>query len=84
MFWRSALGAVIISRKNENEDTWRRGLWWRPEYGGSVSRRNFDTNMLDYTVSQIRTPTIFMFTGFEPCIVIYMCNKKQQNAHFFH
>ena len=24
------------------------------------------------------------FTFLEPCIVIYICGKNQQNAHFFH
>lgn len=24
------------------------------------------------------------FTSFEPCIVIHICNKNQQNAHYFH
>ena len=23
-------------------------------------------------------------TFFEPCIVVYLCNKNQQNAHFLH
>ena len=24
------------------------------------------------------------FACFEPCIVIHICNKNQQNAHYFH
>ena len=68
----SALGAVIIFRKKENKYNWHRSLWWRTEDGGSVSLRNFDTNLLDYTVSQIRNHTIFTFTFFEPCILIHL------------
>ena len=30
------------------------------------------------------TNNISDFTFFEPCIVIYVCNKNQKNAHLFH
>jgi hypothetical protein len=30
------------------------------------------------------TNNISDFTFFEPCIVIYVCNKNQRNEHFFH